>query len=140
MSALTITLKAHRLIKLAGEQGLSEAMVERLYRAYFTEGQVLFDDSVLMRLAVEVGLDAATVTAFLASDQYADGVKADQDFITGRGANGVPFFVFNNKYALSGAQPPEAFVQTLEAVWEEIPQTVAADGAICDPDTGVCEA
>jgi predicted DsbA family dithiol-disulfide isomerase len=132
------TLKAHRLIKLADEQGLAADMVERLYRAYFTEGLVLFDGATLTGLAVEVGLEAEAVTEFLAGDTYAAEVKADQDFITSRGANGVPFFVFNNKYAVSGAQPPEAFTQTLEAAWKEMPHfKTVATGPICDD--GVCE-
>jgi predicted DsbA family dithiol-disulfide isomerase len=132
------TLKSHRLIKLAGKQGLAGEMVERLYRAYFTERQGLFDEVTLTRLAVEVGLEAQAVTAFLAGEQYAAEAKADQDFITSRGANGVPFFVFNNKYAVSGAQPPEAFTQTLEAAWKEMPHfKTVATGPVCDD--GVCE-
>jgi len=130
------TLKAHRLIKLAAEKGRAEIMVERLYLAYFTEGQLLFEDGVLVRLAGEVGLDEKQVAEFLTGDQYAAEVKADQEFITARGANGVPFFVFNNRFALSGAQPPDSFAQTLEAAWAEADKAEAISGPVCDD--GIC--
>lgn len=127
------TLKAHRLIKLAEDQGLAADMIERLYRAYFSEGQSLFDDAVLITLAVEVGLEADAVTAFLKTDRYADTVREEQEFITSRGAQGVPFFVLNNRYALSGAQPPQAFTQALEAAWKDIAPQIT-EGEACGPD------
>ncbi|WKL58712.1 DsbA family oxidoreductase [Asticcacaulis sp. ZE23SCel15] len=127
------TLKAHRLIKLAEDHGLAAEMIERLYRANFTEEQSLFDDAVLVALAAEVGLEAEAVTAFLKTDRYADTVREEQEFITSRGAQGVPFFVLNNRYALSGAQSPEAFTQALESAWKDIAPQIT-EGEVCGPD------
>ncbi|ESQ81254.1 DsbA family oxidoreductase [Asticcacaulis sp. YBE204] len=130
------TLKSHRLIKFAEDRGLAAEMVERLYRAYFSEGQSLFDDAVLVTLASEVGLDASEAEAFLKTDRYSDAVVEEQDFITQRGANGVPFFVINNKYAVSGAQPAEAFAQVLQRAWDDLPPEQRNAGPTCDD--GVC--
>ncbi|OYW83307.1 MAG: hypothetical protein B7Z26_00915, partial [Asticcacaulis sp. 32-58-5] len=95
--------------------------------------QSLFDDAVLIPLAVEVGLATDVVTAFLKTDRYADTVREEQEFITSCGAQGVPFFVVNNRYALSGAQPPQAFTQALEAAWKDIAPQIT-DGEACGPD------
>jgi predicted DsbA family dithiol-disulfide isomerase len=124
------TFDAHRLIHLAADRGLADAAKERLLRAYFTEGQQIGDPSVLVGLAVEVGLDEAQVRAALASDAHADDVRADIAQAQAYGIRGVPFFVIDGKYGISGAQPTPVFAQALEQVWAEAHplQMVATDG------------
>lgn len=107
---------AHRLSHLAKKEGKQDAMEERLFRAYFSEGLNTADHETLVRLAVEVGLDAQVVRTMLAGTDFADDVERDVYEAQQVGARGVPFFVFNNRYALSGAQPPQLFLQVLQKV------------------------
>jgi predicted DsbA family dithiol-disulfide isomerase len=107
------TFDAHRLLHLAAERGRQDATLERFYRAYFTEGRSVFDDESLTALAVESGLDAAEVTGVLAGDDYAAAVVADSREAHALGANGVPFFVFDTRFGVSGAQSIEVFTQVL---------------------------
>lgn len=105
---------AHRLIQLAKEKGLGDAMEERLFAAYFTEGKDFGDHATLLALGKEVGLAENEMTAALASDDYAYKVNQDIQEAAELGIRGVPFFVFNRQYGVSGAQPVEVFVKTLE--------------------------
>jgi predicted DsbA family dithiol-disulfide isomerase len=105
---------AHRLLHLARDRGLQPELMERLHRAYFTEQRSIFDASSLTELAVEVGLDAEEVRGVLESDQYADAVAADEETAHSIGVTGVPFFVIDRKFAISGAQPAEVIVRALE--------------------------
>lgn len=131
------TLKAHRLIKLAEDKGLAAEAVERLYHAYFSEGRDIFSDESLVALAADIGLEAADAEAFLLTDRYADTVQEEQEFISMRGVQGVPFFVVNSRYAVSGAQPPEAFANVLSRAWDELPpEAKTGSGPACDD--GVC--
>lgn len=116
---LSSTVDAHRVFQYAKEQGKGLAFFKRFYAAHFSEGELLSDVDAVIRLAEEVGLDGARVRAIFESDEYRD--QIERDFAEARhiGVQGVPFFVFNNKYAVSGAQPPEAFSQVLQQVWEE---------------------
>jgi predicted DsbA family dithiol-disulfide isomerase len=107
------TFDAHRLLHLAAERGQQDATLERFYRAYFTEGRSLFDDESLTALAVESGLDASEVRGVLAGDAYAAAVTADTREAHALGANGVPFFVFDHRFGVSGAQAVEVFAQVL---------------------------
>jgi len=107
------TLDAHRLLHLAGDRGRQDAALERFYRAYFTEGRSLFDDASLTALAVEAGLDEHDVRDVLAGDAYAAEVAADIREAQTLGANGVPFFVFDNRFGVSGAQATDVFSQVL---------------------------
>jgi predicted DsbA family dithiol-disulfide isomerase len=107
------TFDAHRLLHLAGARDRQDATLERFYRAYFTEGRSLFDDDSLRALAVESGLAAADVAGVLAGDAYADAVAADIREAQALGANGVPFFVFDNRFGVSGAQATDVFAQVL---------------------------
>ena len=116
---ITNTMDAHRLIHLAKEHGMQGQMKERLFKAYYTEGENVGDMDTLVQLGVEVGLPADEIRSILQSDTYKQEVKMDQALAAQVGARGVPFFVFNDKYALSGAQPPEVFAQVLDKVWEE---------------------
>ena len=107
------TLDAHRLLLWANEHGLQDALVERMFAAYFTEGRSLFDTESLLALVREVGLDDAAAAEVLNSDRYRDDVVADEHLARELGANGVPFFVFDMKYGISGAQPFDVFAQTI---------------------------
>jgi len=133
------TRDAHRLLHLAKEHGKEPQLVERLHRAYFTEQTSVFDADTLADLAVEVGLDRADAEKVLATDAYADAVEADERTARELGATGVPFFVIDRKYGVSGAQPADAFVQVLERAWSEShPQLEHvghdAAGEVCGPD------
>lgn len=123
------SLMAHRLVKLAEDKGLAAVMIERLYKAYFNEGRSILEADSLADLAADVGLDRPEVEAFLKTDRYAQTVREEQDFITSRGANGVPFFVINNRYAVAGAQPTEAFAQVLDRAWNDLPPEARNDNA-----------
>lgn len=110
---------AHRLIQYARQQGLDGQMEERLFSAYFIEGLNTADHKTLTRLGVEAGLDEAGVVEVLSGDMY--GMDVQQDIYEARqiGVNGVPYFVFNDRYAVSGAQAAETFQGALEKSWSE---------------------
>jgi len=114
------TRSAHQLSHFAARHGKQHAMVRRLFQAYFTEGLNVADHGVLAGLAAEVGLDPSAAESALASGEYASEVEADIQYAGQLGITGVPFFVFGGKYAISGAQPLEAFTQTLDTAWNEV--------------------
>ncbi len=136
------TLNAHRLLHFAGEKGMANDLKDRLFRAHFTDGLDVGDKEVLVRLAAEVGLNAEESRAVLAGDDYTYEVAQDIQEAGNIGVRGVPFFVFNRKYAISGAQPVEAFLQTLEkshAEWKETQPKAGfeiSEGPSCSPETG----
>lgn len=111
------SLKAHRIIQLAKTKKAGDEMEEIFFKAYFTEGRDLNDDSTLIELASQAGLNSADVQKIVQNeDLYLIEVKADIDEAREIGVQGVPFFVFDRKYAISGAQPLETFVQTITEV------------------------
>ncbi|GAA3306939.1 DsbA family oxidoreductase [Streptomyces cinereospinus] len=133
------TFDMHRLLHLAKEHGRQDELVQRLYRANFAEERSVFnDDERLVGIAVGAGLDEAAVRAVLADPRaYADEVRADEREAAQLGATGVPFFVLDRKYGVSGAQPAEVFERALTQAWgERAPLTPVADGAAdaCGPD------
>jgi len=113
------TRDAHRLLQLAKARGRQAELAERLHRAYFTDQASIFDHPSLARFAADVGLDRDEALAVLASDQYAQEVQADEEVAHSLGVTGVPFFVIDRRYGISGAQPAETIVQVLERVWAE---------------------
>jgi predicted DsbA family dithiol-disulfide isomerase len=113
------TRDAHRLVQLARANGRQPELVERLHRAYFTEQESIFDHESLARLAAEAGLDPAEVEKVLATDQYGDEVTEDEVTASSLGATGVPFFVIDRKYGISGAQPAETIARALEHAWAD---------------------
>ncbi|KIL42694.1 DsbA family oxidoreductase [Jeotgalibacillus soli] len=115
----TNTYDAHRLAHYAAEQGKMKELTERLLKAYFTDSLHIGDHETLARLASEVGLDQEKALAVLGSDNYKEHVQNDVQEAGRIGISGVPFFVFQQKYAVSGAQPSEAFLQVLNKVWDE---------------------
>ena len=138
------SFNAHRMIQLAKTKGLGDAAEERLFLAYFTEGKNFGSAEVLTELGKDIGLTKEEVHVALTSDEYSYKVKQDIQEAQQLGINGVPFFVFNRKYAVSGAQPPEAFAQTLEKSFSEWRKENPAhafevsNGPSCSTD-GVCE-
>jgi predicted DsbA family dithiol-disulfide isomerase len=115
----TNTFDSHRLSHFASTKGKGAEMSERLLRAYFTDSLNLGDRSVLASLAAEVGLDQAEAAAMLETDAFANEVNGDIEEGSRLNITGGPFFVFNNKYALSGAQPGPVFTEVLDTVWAE---------------------
>jgi predicted DsbA family dithiol-disulfide isomerase len=115
----TNTVKAHELLHFAKEQGRQLELAERLMSAYFTEGRHLGREDELVALAADAGLDADAARGALQSGRYLAAVRADQAQAAAYGINGVPFFVVDGKYGVSGAQSPETFTGVLEKVAEE---------------------
>jgi predicted DsbA family dithiol-disulfide isomerase len=113
------TFDAHRLVHLAKERGLEDAVMERFYRAHFSEQRSLFDHPSLIELGVQAGLDRDEVGRVLEGDDYAAAVRADAAEAQALGARGVPFFVFDQRLAVSGAQPAQLFGQVLARAWAE---------------------
>ncbi|HTP20641.1 MAG TPA: DsbA family oxidoreductase [Solirubrobacteraceae bacterium] len=129
------TFDGHRVIHLAGEHGLQDAMKERLMRAYFTEGRLMSDPETLVRLAVEVGVPEDDVRQMLASDRFADEVRGDERLAGQFGISAVPTFVVDRAIGASGAHPPEAMLELLRQGWERrSPVSVIAGGESCDVD------
>jgi protein disulfide-isomerase len=118
-SVLANSHHAHRLLHLAKKFHLTNELEEILFKAYLTQGQDLNNLNTLLELGVEVGLEAETVTQVLQSTAFSNEVKQDIQEANEIGVRGVPFFVFDNKFAISGAQPASIFLQTLEKVWKE---------------------
>jgi len=113
------TFNAHRIAKLAEQEGLGEEITERLLKAYFTESKKIGLNEVLIEICEEVGISRERAEAVLNSEEFADDVKADITEAGQIGVQGVPFFVINRKYAISGAQPAETFAEALQKVAEE---------------------
>jgi predicted DsbA family dithiol-disulfide isomerase len=113
------TFDAHRLLHLARARGCQDALKGRLFQAYFTEGAAIGDPEVLSRLAVEVGLDPDEVRDVLASDRYAQDVRADEEQAGAYGVRGVPFFVIDGRYGVAGAQSAEHLASVLDRAWSE---------------------
>ncbi|WP_458122035.1 DsbA family oxidoreductase [Paenibacillus sp. Z6-24] len=132
---LTNSFDAHRLMQYAADQGKAEEMNEALFRAYFTESRHIGDHSTLIDIAESVGLDRQQTAAMLESEQYGDLVRRQEHLGSQLGITGVPFFVINDKYAISGAQPTEMFTKALNDIWaEDHPLQMlgnSADGEMC---------
>ncbi|MDF1523317.1 MAG: DsbA family oxidoreductase [Trueperaceae bacterium] len=126
------TFDAHRLLHLAAERGLGGAAKERLLRAYFTEGRAVGVRDELVALGIELGLAEGEVRAALEGDAHADAVRADQREARELGVQGVPFFVIDRRYAVSGAQPEAVFSEALARAWAERAPELQAVGADTD--------
>jgi predicted DsbA family dithiol-disulfide isomerase len=130
------TFDAHRVLHLAAERGVQDAVKERFLRGYMTEGEPIGDPETLVRLAAQAGLDAKEVRATLSTDAHAAAVRADEDEARRIGIQGVPFFVLGGRYAVSGAQPADLLLDALTQAWTalEAKPAVFAEGAACGPD------
>jgi predicted DsbA family dithiol-disulfide isomerase len=138
------TFDAHRLAHFAASRGQGDEMIERLFQAYFTDGQNIGDHDSLTELAVGIGLPADEVRTVLRAGQFADSVRRDIDAALQMGINGVPFFVLDNKYAVSGAQDSSVFLEALQRSLSEWtgavppPSPQATTGDVCGLD-GRCD-
>ncbi|SFT54202.1 Predicted dithiol-disulfide isomerase, DsbA family [Algoriphagus locisalis] len=137
------TKKAHRLLHLAKTVGKGDEMKESLLKAYFTDAVNIDDDAVLLRLGKALGLEETSIQEVLTTDKFEN--EVDQDIYESRqlGVRGVPFFVLDRKFGISGAQPDEVFDQTLEKAWAEYAKTnpsleiAEGSGEACEID-GIC--
>ena len=111
------TFDAHRLIHLAAANGLQTAAKERLLRAYFCEGRSISDHDALLAIGSELGLSTDAVQAMLGGTAYGDAVRSDQQRAARLGIRGVPFFVLDGRYGVSGAQTPEVLLNALQQAW-----------------------
>jgi predicted DsbA family dithiol-disulfide isomerase len=131
------TFDAHRLLHLAAEKGIQDAVKERFMRAYFTESEPVGDPETLTRLAVDAGLDETEVKTVLTSGQYATDVIADEQQAAAYGISGVPFFVVDGRYGVSGAQSPDVLLQTLRTAYAEanpLTMVTASGDGVCEGD------
>ena len=138
---MTNTFDAHRVAKYANTVGKESEITSRFMKAYFSEGKNLANKGTLLELSQEVGLDPKGVEEVIDSDDFAHEVKAQMSESRDVGVQGVPFFVLNRKYAISGAQPEEYFSNALEFLWNEETkiQTLKEDsGNVCKDDS--CDA
>jgi predicted DsbA family dithiol-disulfide isomerase len=133
------TFDAHRLLHLGRSLGVQIPLKERLLAATFTEGCPVGDRETLIKLAADVGIGADAARRALEGDDFAAAVRADEAEAHAIGVRGVPFFVFDRRYAVSGAQPPEVLLEVLERAWREAaPAEIAVEGAACEgPDCAV---
>lgn len=127
------SFKAHRLIQLAKTKGLSDAAEEALFKAHFTEGKNIDDKKTLEDIALGIGLRSEEVNKFLNSDSFTKEVRQDEMQAQTFGIHGVPFFIFNDKYAVSGAQPSETFLEVMNKTWEEFKEKplIIQEGESC---------
>lgn len=134
------SFNAHRLGHLAKKHDLGDAMEEALFKAYFTEGKNIDDKQTLIDIGVSLGLDIEEIKQTLDSGAFADQVKHDVAEAQYLGIQGVPFFVMNRKYGVSGAQAVNVFTQSLEksfAEWQQEnpkPKLTVIEGESCTPD------
>lgn len=138
------SFNAHRLIQLAKTKNLAGEIEEALFKAHFENGQNIDDKPTLKKIGASIGLEEADMDRTLFTDEFADKVEEDKRTAAQIGVRGVPFFVFNQKYAVSGAQPEEAFLEVLEKSWQEFKEESKPlifnedQGQSCDID-GNCD-
>lgn len=129
---------AHKLIQLAKTKGLGNEAEEQLFKAHFKDGQNIDDKEALLQIGILIGLDEKEVKEAMSSDTFGEAVLKDELQAQSLGIRGVPFFVFNNKYAVSGAQSPAVFLQALEQSWNEFEQQnkldIIEEGNSCSID------
>ena len=113
------TFDAHRVLLYAATIGKQDQLLEAMYSSYFEKSLPLFSHQDICAVAESVGISPVDVMNILESDQFTNEVLADRDLASQLGATGVPFFVVDMKYGISGAQPLEAFVETIKAAWNE---------------------
>jgi predicted DsbA family dithiol-disulfide isomerase len=139
----TNTFDAHRLAKFAALNGLDLKLTENLLNAHFVDGRHIGDKESLLFIAEDIGMDIKEAKEVLEGTRFSDEVRMDENEARQLGIQGVPFFVINRKYAISGAQPAEVFESTLKKIWEEehgaLPlQSVSGNSDLMCSDNG-CE-
>ena len=110
---------AHRLLHLARARGVYDAVHERLFAAYFSNGEAIGDRETLITIALETGLDGDEARAVLEGDAYAEDVRTEEATARSLGISGVPFFVFDRSLGVSGAQSPDVLLEVLSQAWEQ---------------------
>ena len=126
------TLDAHRLVQLGIDRGLGDDLVDHLFRANFAEGRSIFDAAALIEIGTEAGLDPAESAAVVGAATYTDRVRADERLAAEIGISGVPFYVLDRAYGVSGAQATETFAAVLDQVWRERHAGPSAGPAVPD--------
>lgn len=117
-SVVANSFNAHRLIQYAKSQLLADEIEEQLFIAYFIEGKNIDDKTTLTAIGVAAGLEETALSAMLNSDAFTDEVRIDEKVAQQIGISGVPFFIIDQKLAVSGAQPPETFLGAMEQAWD----------------------
>lgn len=134
------TFNAHRIIHLAQSQGLGNAAKEAFLHAYMTEGLPIGETEVVEKIALNIGLTASDIQAVLSSDLYADEVRQDEKIAHEQlKVTGVPFFVFDQRLAVAGAQPREVFLQVFEQLQQQDENPTVASDATASCDAKGCE-
>ena len=132
------SFNAHRLIQLAKTKGLANEAEEALFKAHFTEGKNIDDEETLIQTGISIGLDENEVKEIFSSDAFAEEVKRDEMQAQSFGIRGVPFFILDDKYAVSGAQSPDVFSQALNQAWTEFEKEkqplIITEGESCSAD------
>jgi predicted DsbA family dithiol-disulfide isomerase len=129
------TLPMHQLLHIAGKEGFKDQLKERFLKAYFDENLHLNKPEVLAQLMGEFGWDVQKTHQIIADENIAYAVKQEIAHYQQLGVSGVPFFIINDKYGISGAQPASVF---LEAFAKLSPIEILSEGDSCDPETGLC--
>lgn len=141
-SVVANSFNAHRLIQLAKTKGLGNKAEEMLFKSYFEEGGNIDDKDILIQIGIAIGLDKKELEKVLYSDAFEKEVREDESAAQQIGIHGVPFFIFDQKYAVSGAQSPEVFSGALEQSWNEYEKkrgiVILQDGKSCSID-GNCD-
>lgn len=141
-SVVANSFNAHRLIQFAKTKDLGNEAEERLFKAYFEEGKNIDDKAVLIQTGIAIGLDKKELEDLWSSDAFEKEVREDESAAQQIGIHGVPFFIFDRKYAVSGAQSPEAFANALEQSWSEYEKkqnlVILEEGKSCSVD-GNCD-
>ncbi len=129
------TRDAHRLVHLAADHDLQDAMKERLFRAYLSEGELISDHDTLVRLGAETGVPEAEVRELLGSERYAAEVEQEERLGAALGITAVPFFVVDRAIGAAGAQPADVLVGLLDQGWaQRAPISVVSGGEACGPE------
>lgn len=123
------TFDSHRLIRLADQEGVQDAVVEALFQAYFTEGRDMSHTPTLLDVVAEAGLDRGRAEALLRADDGIEAIREAEEQAHALGISGVPFFVVNQAFALSGAQDPSVFLAAFDRVRADSPTANA--GSVC---------
>ena len=131
------TFTLHRILTVALPEGIQAELKEAFMKAYFIDKQDLSDENVLIDILANYGWSAEKTLAVINSDAATDEVKEEMNYYRQLGVTGVPFFIFNQKYAVSGAQPTEVFMEILEKVSKEMEVEMVA-GEVCDVDGDNC--
>jgi predicted DsbA family dithiol-disulfide isomerase len=131
------TFTLHRILTIALQDGIQAEVKEAFMKAYFVDKQDLTQENVLIEILGKYGWLAEKTLGIINSDVATDEVKEEMNYYRQLGVTGVPFFIFNQKYAVSGAQPTEVFLEILEKVSKEM-EVEGVEGEVCDVDVGNC--